>query len=424
MYKYLLNITSEQKSLNIKELIIPSTMKTISDFAFKNVELTNLVLKEGVEEIRGQAFMNSNLKTLEIPSTVKRIGVYAFQNSRLAMLILHDGLESIGGNAFEHSYLSNLELPNTVKFIGGDAFRWAPITKLTLSNSLETIGDYTFYEGDLLDQDLLEQIFTKEEITYVIHFAALKAVGESVAYPLKYYENNIAGTLQLLNIMKKYSVKRMIFSSSATVYGAAKEVPIKESADLFVTNPYGRTKLMLEEILKDVYISDNDWSIVLLRYFNPIGAHKSGLIGENPKSVPNNLIPYITQVAVGKLDYLRVFGDDYDTKDGTGVRDYIHVVDLAKGHVKAKKCFDQSGVYVYNLGTGTGYSVLEILHMFEEVCGKEIPYKIVERRPGDIGTCYADVEKAYKELGFKAELGIKDMCEDSWRWQSQNPNGY
>ena len=281
-----------------------------------------------------------------------------------------------------------------------------------------------FYQGDLLDQDLLEQIFYQEDITYVIHFAALKAVGESVEKPLEYYKNNITGTLQLLNTMKKHSVKKLIFSSSATVYGTPKTVPIKEDADLSVTNPYGRTKLMIEDILRDLYIAQNDWSIVLLRYFNPIGADKSGQIGENPKGIPNNLIPYITQVAVGKLEYLKVFGNDYDTPDGTGVRDYIHVVDLAKGHVKAKKCFEKPGISVYNLGTGKGYSVLEIVHIFEKVCGKKIPYKIVERRPGDIASCYADATKAYQELGWKAEYGIHDMCEDSFRWQTQNPNGY
>lgn len=281
-----------------------------------------------------------------------------------------------------------------------------------------------FYQGDLLDKDLLEQIFRKEEITYVIHFAALKAVGESVHKPLEYYKNNISGTLQLLEVMKKYSVKNIIFSSSATVYGKPEIIPIKEDAKLSVTNPYGRTKLMIEEILEDLYTSDPEWSIVLLRYFNPIGAHKSGMIGENPNGIPNNLVPYITQVAVGKLEYLNVYGDDYDTPDGTGVRDYIHVVDLAKGHVKSKKCFEAPGVYVYNLGTGQGYSVLEMVHIFEQVCGKKIPYKIATRRPGDIATCYADTQKVYNEIGWKAEYGINDMCEDSWRWQSQNPNGY
>lgn len=281
-----------------------------------------------------------------------------------------------------------------------------------------------FYEEDLLHREAVEDIFKNNDISYVIHFAGLKAVGESVEKPMEYYWNNITGSLILLDIMKKYNVKKMIFSSSATVYGKPETVPIREDFPLSVTNPYGRTKLMLEEILKDVHIADPDWSIVLLRYFNPIGAHKSGLIGENPKGIPNNLVPYITQVAVGKMPFVRVFGDDYDTKDGTGVRDYIHVMDLARGHVKAEKALEHSGVSIYNLGTGVGYSVLDMIHSFEKVCGKEIPYKIQPRRAGDIATCYADASKAWEELGWKAECGLMEMCEDSWRWQSNNPEGY
>ncbi len=283
----------------------------------------------------------------------------------------------------------------------------------------------TFYHNDLLDQDALDHIFKKEEITAVIHFAGLKAVGESVLKPLEYYYNNLTGTLILCDAMKKYNVKKLIFSSSATVYGHVSSVPITEDFPLSVTNPYGRTKLMIEEILRDVFVSDPEWNIILLRYFNPIGAHKSGMIGENPTGIPNNLLPYITQVAVGKLEKLRVYGNDYATKDGTGVRDYIHVVDLALGHVKAlSKLQEEKGVFTYNLGTGTGYSVLEVLHSFEEVCGKKIPYEIEARRPGDIDFCYADATLARKELGWEAKMSLKEMCEDSWRWQVNNPNGY
>lgn len=281
-----------------------------------------------------------------------------------------------------------------------------------------------FYENDLLDRKMVEKIFQEEKISYVIHFAGLKAVGESVNLPLEYYWNNITGTLVLLNAMKQNHVKKIIFSSSATVYGNPDTVPIREDFPLTVTNPYGRTKLMLEEILTDLHTADPEWSIVLLRYFNPIGAHNSGLIGENPKGIPNNLIPYIAQVAVGKRPYVRVYGDNYDTKDGTGVRDYIHVVDLAKGHVKASKALLNSGVYTYNLGAGIGYSVLDIIHCFERVSGKKIPYEVQARRPGDIASCYADASKAWNELGWRAEHNLEEMCEDSWRWQCSNPNGY
>lgn len=284
----------------------------------------------------------------------------------------------------------------------------------------------TFYEADLLDRKSLEMIFEKENIDSVIHFAGLKAVGESVAKPLEYYYNNVTGTLILCDVMRNHGVKNIVFSSSATVYGNPKTVPIKEDFPLSVTNPYGRTKLMLEEILRDLYVADPEWNVILLRYFNPIGAHKSGRIGENPKGIPNNLVPYITQVAVEKLSCLGVFGDDYDTPDGTGVRDYIHVVDLAIGHVRAIEKLTQQngGVLVYNLGTGIGYSVLDIVKAFEKACGKPIPYEIKERRPGDIPTCYADPSLAKKELSWEAKRGLDEMCEDSWRWQKNNPNGY
>lgn len=283
----------------------------------------------------------------------------------------------------------------------------------------------TFYKANLVDRESIEKIFEKESIDSVIHFAGHKAVGESVAKPLEYYFNNITGTLILCDVMKKHGVKDIVFSSSATVYGSPKTVPIKEDFPLSATNPYGRTKLMIEQILRDLYVADKDWNIILLRYFNPIGAHKSGKIGENPKDIPNNLVPYITQVAAGKLECLGVFGNDYDTPDGTGVRDYIHVVDLAIGHVQAiKKLKEKHGVLTYNLGTGVGYSVLDLVRSFEMACGKAINHVIKPRRPGDIATCYADASKAKEELGWVVTRGLKEMCEDSWRWQKNNPNGY
>lgn len=285
--------------------------------------------------------------------------------------------------------------------------------------------DFTIYEVDLLDLQALEGVFLENQIDAVIHFAGLKAVGESVSIPLHYYHNNITGTLVLCDVMKKYGVKNLVFSSSATVYGMPERVPISENFPLSATNPYGRTKLMIEEILRDLYIADNSWSIALLRYFNPIGAHESGFLGEDPNGVPNNLMPYITQVAVGKLNELRVFGNDYPTADGTGVRDYIHVVDLAKGHVKAlEKVTASNCIQAYNLGTGIGYSVLELVTAFEKASGSKVPYQIVDRRPGDVAVCYADPTKARIELGWVAEKGIEDMCQDSWRWQEKNPNGY
>ena len=297
--------------------------------------------------------------------------------------------------------------------------------------SLERVQTITgkpvkFYEVDILDREGLVNIFENENIDSCIHFAGLKAVGESVEKPWDYYNNNINGTLVLVDVMKQFGVKNIIFSSSATVYGNPAFVPITEECPKGqCTNPYGWTKSMLEQILTDIHTADNEWNIVLLRYFNPIGAHKSGLIGENPNGIPNNLMPYVTQVAVGKRPELGVFGDDYDTHDGTGVRDYIHVVDLAVGHVKAlKKIEEMAGLKLYNLGTGKGYSVLDIVKNFEAATGVKVPYSIKPRRPGDIATCYADATKAKEELGWVAENGIREMCADSWRWQSTNPNGY
>ncbi|MFC3884787.1 UDP-glucose 4-epimerase GalE [Bacillus songklensis] len=285
--------------------------------------------------------------------------------------------------------------------------------------------DFPVYEADLLDKDALSTIFSENEIEAVIHFAGLKAVGESVTLPLWYYDNNITGTIRLCEVMKDYEVKKLVFSSSATVYGMPESVPISETFSLGATNPYGRTKQMIEEILRDLNVSDHEWSVALLRYFNPIGAHKSGRIGEDPNGIPNNLLPYISQVAIGKLSELSIFGNDYPTPDGTGVRDYIHVVDLAIGHLRAlEKILVSNGVGAFNLGTGNGYSVLEIVAAFEKASGRNIPYKMVERRPGDIGVCYADPTKARLELGWAAERGIEEMCEDSWRWQFNNPNGY
>lgn len=286
--------------------------------------------------------------------------------------------------------------------------------------------EVTFYKGDILDRDILKNVFETEQIESCIHFAGLKAVGESVAKPWEYYNNNISGTLTLVDEMRAHGCKNIIFSSSATVYGDPAMIPITEECPKGTcTNPYGWSKSMLEQILSDMQKADPEWNVILLRYFNPIGAHKSGLIGENPNGIPNNLMPYITQVAVGKLKELGVFGDDYDTPDGTGVRDYIHVVDLAIGHVKAvDKLKENVGLGIYNLGTGVGYSVLDIVKNFEAATGVKIPYSIQPRRPGDIATCYSDAAKAKQELGWTAQYGIKDMCGDSWNWQKNNPNGY
>ena len=290
----------------------------------------------------------------------------------------------------------------------------------------EAAKNLTFYEANVLDRDAMNKIFDTHQIDRVIHFAGFKAVGESVSKPVEYYHNNIENTLVLIDIMRNHGCKSIIFSSSSTVYGDPDNPPVtEEDPKKPATNPYGWTKWMIEQILMDVHTADPEWDVVLLRYFNPIGAHKSGRIGEDPNGVPNNLMPYITQVAIGKRPQLQVYGDDYDTPDGTGVRDYIHVVDLALGHVKAvEKCAKKNGVDIYNLGTGVGYSVLDVVHAFEKASGEKIPYQVTDRRPGDIATCYSDPSKAAKELGWKAERGIEEMCEDSWRWQKQNPNGY
>ena len=285
--------------------------------------------------------------------------------------------------------------------------------------------DFKSYEVDLLDYDALEKVFQENDIDSCIHFAGLKAVGESCAKPLMYYHNNLTGTFNLCKLLSKYGAKRIVFSSSATVYGKPASVPITEDFPLSTTNPYGETKLMIERILKDLHASDNEWSVSILRYFNPIGAHKSGLIGEDPKGIPNNLLPYVAQVATGKRECLSIFGNDYDTHDGTGVRDYIHVVDLAKAHLKAiERAETRTGVEYFNIGTGTGYSVLDIVKAYEAATGAKVNYKIVDRRPGDIDECYADPTKAYELLGWRAEYNIEDMCRDSYRWQKKNPDGY
>lgn len=288
-----------------------------------------------------------------------------------------------------------------------------------------TNKDFAFYELDVADKENMRKVFVKHKPDAVIHFAGYKAVGESVAQPLKYYRNNLGSTLTLCELMDEFDVKRLVFSSSATVYGMPETVPIRENFPLSTTNPYGATKLMQENIFRDIAVSDSEWSIALLRYFNPIGAHKSGRIGEDPNGIPNNLMPYITQVAIGKRECLSVFGDDYNTPDGTGVRDYIHVVDLALGHLKAvQKVLSTKGIDAYNLGTGNGYSVLEMVHAFEKACGKSINYKIAPRRSGDVATCYADPSYAKEQLGWQAVRELDEMCEDAWRWQKNNPNGY
>jgi UDP-glucose 4-epimerase len=303
-----------------------------------------------------------------------------------------------------------------------------------LSNSKEeslarvseiTGRDFLFYKADLCDKPALQDIFRNNPVDAVIHFAGLKAVGESVQKPLEYFSNNVYGTLCLCEVMKKNNVKKIVFSSSATVYGDPHKVPITEDFPLSATNPYGRSKLFIEEILRDIHVSDSSWDIILLRYFNPVGAHSSGKIGEDPNDIPNNLVPYISQVAIGKLEILSVFGNDYSTPDGTGVRDYIHVVDLATGHLRAiDKIESKTGVRVYNLGTGRGYSVLEMVEAFKKASGRDIPYRITDRRPGDIAACFADPTLARNELNWIAEKGIDEMCTDTWRWQSQNPDGY
>lgn len=336
----------------------------------------------------------------------------------MATILVTGGTGYIGS----HTCVELLESGHDVVVL--DNLRNSSAKSLAVVQSL-TGRKVTFYEGDIRDESFLRQLFQTETIDHVIHFAGLKAVGESSQIPLDYYDNNIAGTVTLLRVMAEQNCKNIIFSSSATVYGNPEIVPITETSPLSATNPYGRTKLMLEEVLTDLSKSDKDWNIVLLRYFNPIGAHVSGDLGEDPRGIPNNLLPYVTQVAVGKLAQVSVFGDDYDTVDGTGVRDYIHVVDLAKGHVAALKRLEPgTGLSMYNLGTGQGYSVLEIIEHMSATVGQPIPYQIVERRPGDIATCYAQVDKAARELGWRAEFGIERMCQDAWRWQRQHPNGF
>jgi UDP-glucose 4-epimerase len=303
-----------------------------------------------------------------------------------------------------------------------------------LSNSKQTSLDrvqelsgkkLSFHQVDILDRDTLSAVFSQNQVQAVIHFAALKAVGESVSLPLEYYHNNVSGTLVLLDVMKHHSVNNLVYSSSATVYGDVKIVPLKEEFPLSAVNPYGRTKLIIEDILRDLFHAEPDWNISLLRYFNPVGAHPSGRIGEDPNGIPNNLMPYVAQVAVGRHPFVRVWGNDYPTPDGTGIRDYIHVMDLAAGHIKAlEKLVAKSGLLTYNLGTGRGYSVMEVITAFEKACGRTIPYQVMDRRPGDVPTSYADPTKANQELNWYARKTLDDMCADAWRWQSQNPNGY
>ncbi len=333
--------------------------------------------------------------------TILVTGASGYIGSHTVLELLNKGYQVVGIDNFSNSSFESLR-------------RVQKITGKTLK----------FYEGDIRDEQMLSRIFTENEVDAVIHFAAFKAVGESCKMPLKYYNNNISGTVTLLQTMEKYGVKKIIFSSSATVYGTPERLPLDENCSLSTTNPYGSTKLMMENIMQDLYKSDNEWNIILLRYFNPVGAHESGLIGEDPKGIPNNLMPFVAQVASGKLACINVFGDDYDTPDGTGVRDYIHVVDLALGHVAAIEQCKTNGVHIYNLGTGHGYSVLDMIHAFEKACGKKLPYKICERRPGDIAACYACPDKARNELKWTAKFGVEEMCDSQWKWQSGNPMGY
>ncbi|MGH0594124.1 UDP-glucose 4-epimerase GalE [Bacillus pretiosus] len=329
-----------------------------------------------------------------------------------------------GGAGYIGSHTCIELLNNNYKIIVVDNLSNSSIESLNRVKEI-TGKQFEFYKESVLNREKMNEIFLENNIEAVIHFAGFKAVGESTTIPLTYYYNNIISTIILCDVMQKHNVKKFIFSSSATVYGIPKTSPITEEFPLSVTNPYGQTKLMIEQIMRDVAKADDEWSIALLRYFNPFGAHKSGRIGEDPNGIPNNLMPYVTQVAIGKLKELNIFGNDYPTKDGTGVRDYIHVVDLAKGHVKAlEKVLETKGIEAYNLGTGKGYSVLEMIKAFEEVSGKKIPYKVIGRRPGDVAVCFADVSKAKRELGWEAEYGLEEMCVDSWRWQVNNKNGY
>lgn len=329
-----------------------------------------------------------------------------------------------GGAGFIGSHATVELLENGYKVVVVDNL--SNSQKASIDRIKEMTGkDFAFHQVDLLDSQALDDIFSTYDISAVMHFAGYKAVGQSVEMPLSYYHNNISGTLTLCEMMLKYNVQKLVFSSSATVYGLPERVPIEESFSLSATNPYGRTKLMIEEILRDLALSNPSIRIAILRYFNPIGAHPSGKLGEDPRGIPNNLIPYITQVAIGKQPELKIFGGDYETNDGTGVRDYIHVMDLVKGHIKALEYLEKhEGVETFNLGTGTGYSVLEIVNSFNDVTGKQIPYQITDRRPGDIGVCYANPEKAKKLLGWQAEKSLKEMCRDSWNWQVQNPDGF
>ncbi|MGG0252246.1 UDP-glucose 4-epimerase GalE [Bacillus toyonensis] len=329
-----------------------------------------------------------------------------------------------GGAGYIGSHTCIELLNNNYKIIVVDNLSNSSIESLNRVKEI-TGKQFKFYNDSVLNREKMNEIFLGNNIEAVIHFAGFKAVGESTTIPLTYYYNNIISTIILCDVMQKHNVKKFIFSSSATVYGIPKTSPITEEFPLSVTNPYGQTKLMIEQIMRDVAKANGEWSIALLRYFNPFGAHQSGRIGEDPNGIPNNLMPYVTQVAVGKLKELNIFGNDYPTKDGTGVRDYIHVVDLAKGHVKAlEKVLETTGIDAYNLGTGKGYSVLEMVNAFEKVSGKKIPYKIIGRRPGDVAICFADVSKAKRELGWEAEYGLEEMCLDSWRWQVNNKNGY
>ncbi|KXY63206.1 UDP-glucose 4-epimerase GalE [Bacillus cereus] len=329
-----------------------------------------------------------------------------------------------GGAGYIGSHTCVELLNNNYKIIVVDNLSNSSIESLNRVKEI-TGKQFEFYKENVLNREKMNEIFLENNIEAVIHFAGFKAVGESTTIPLAYYYNNIISAIVLCDVMQKHNVKNFIFSSSATVYGIPKTSPITEEFPLSVTNPYGQTKLMIEQIMRDVAKADDEWSIALLRYFNPFGAHQSGRIGEDPNGIPNNLMPYVTQVAVGKLKELNIFGNDYPTKDGTGVRDYIHVVDLAKGHVKAlEKVLKTKGVEAYNLGTGKGYSVLEMVKAFEKVSGEKIPYKVIGRRPGDVAICFADVSKAKRELGWEAEYGLEEMCVDSWRWQVNNKNGY
>ena len=334
-------------------------------------------------------------------ATILVTGASGYIGSHTVLELLNKGYNVVGVDNFSNSSYESLK-------------RVQEITGKTI----------TFYEADIRDEKKMEEIFQTHTIDAVIHFAAFKAVGESCKLPLKYYENNISGTVALLRIMGQYGVKKIIFSSSATVYGDPERLPLDENCRLSTTNPYGSTKLMMEMIMQDLYKADNEWNVILLRYFNPVGAHESGRIGEDPKGIPNNLMPFVAQVASGKLSCINVFGNDYDTPDGTGVRDYIHVVDLALGHIAAIEQCTQNGVHIYNLGTGHGYSVLDMIKAFEKACGKTLPYKICDRRPGDIAACYACPDKAKAELKWEAKFGIEEMCATQWKWQSGNPRGY